>query len=276
MPTHLHMAIKTLEKDSIILKRMQEKTIREIRIMEKLRHPHVVRVYESIITTKTINVVMELVSGGELYSLLFKEGRLYEPMARHYFQQLISAIEYIHNNSFTHRDLKPENILLDENKNLKVTDFGLSNKMCDGRFLLTACGSPNYAAPEVVSGRPYCGSEVDVWGSGVVLYALLVGQLPFNDENTPSLYRKICSGAYSIPGFVNPSARDLISRMIKPSQIDRITIPEIKKHPWYLNDLPMYLALMDNAREEGIIKEIDTDALKSTMDVNFICVLINV
>ena len=147
---------------------------------------------------------MEYVSGGELFDYIVKKGRvrvffrthaqLSENEARHFFQQLISGIEYCHKHNVVHRDLKPENIILDEYNNIKIADFGLANLLEDGNFLDTSCGSPNYAAPEVISGRLYAGPEVDIWSCGVILYALLCGRLPFDDENIPALFRKIKSG----------------------------------------------------------------------------------
>lgn len=142
-----------------------------------------------------------------------------------------------------HRDLKPENLLLDADNNLKLADFGLSNVVHDGDFLKTSCGSPNYAAPEVISGNLYAGAEVDVWSCGVILYALLCGTLPFDDESIPNLFKKIKSGMYSLPSHLSQSSRDLILRMLVVDPIKRITIPEIRQHQWFLHKLPAYLSL---------------------------------
>jgi len=151
--TKQKVAIKTMEKGKILQQNLQKKVEREIWLLQKLKHPHLVRVYEAINQEKQIHVVMEYVPGGELFDLIANRGKMSEMEARGYFQQLVSCLEYCHNRRIAHRDLKPENILLDENKQIKVADFGLSNHMKDGRFLLTSCGSPNYAAPEVVSGK---------------------------------------------------------------------------------------------------------------------------
>jgi len=159
------------------------------------------------------------------------------------FQQIIAGIEYCHGQRVAHRDLKPENILLDDAGNIKIADFGLSNLIRDGDFLKTSCGSPNYAAPEVVSGNLYGGPEVDVWSCGVILFALLVGSLPFDEDNIPSLFRKIKAGAYTVPSYLSVSAQDLISKMLVVSPIERITIPEIRKHPFFLSELPFYLSI---------------------------------
>ncbi len=132
-----------------------------------------------------------------------------------------------------HRDLKPENLLLDSRGNIKLADFGLSNIMRDGHLLKTSCGSPNYAAPEVISGKLYAGTEVDVWSCGVILYALLCGSLPFDDENIPNLFRKIKNGLFNLPNHLSPHSRDLISKMLIVDPLKRITIPEIRQHLWF-------------------------------------------
>lgn len=142
-----------------------------------------------------------------------------------------------------HRDLKPENLLLDADNNIKIADFGLSNVAHDGDFLRTSCGSPNYAAPEVISGNLYAGPEVDVWSCGVILYALLCGTLPFDDESIPNLFKKIKSGMYSLPSHLSQSARELILRMLVVDPIKRITMSEVRAHPWYQHKLPAYLTL---------------------------------
>ena len=154
--------------------------------------------------------------------------QLEEMEARHLFQQIIAAVEYCHFHKIVHRDLKPENLLLDANKNIKVVDFGLSNIMEDGTFLKTSCGSPNYAAPEVISGNLYAGPEVDVWSCGVILYALLCGSLPFDDENIANLFRRIKAGQYNLPFSLSDHARDIIPKMLQTDPMTRITIPQIK------------------------------------------------
>ncbi|GJZ48117.1 SNF1-related protein kinase catalytic subunit alpha KIN10-like protein [Tanacetum coccineum] len=170
---------------------------------------------------------------GELFYYIITNGRLEENEARHYFQQIISGVESCHLHKVVHRDLKPENLLLDSKGNVKVADFGLANVMRDGHLLKTSCGSPSYAAPEVLSGRLYAGPEVDVWSCGVILYALLTAILPFDDENVSTLLAKIKSGIYTIPNYLSLGARDLISRMLIVDPVNRITILEIYKHPWY-------------------------------------------
>jgi 5'-AMP-activated protein kinase catalytic alpha subunit len=222
---------------------MEEKVKREIKILRLFMHPHIIRLYEVIEAPADIYVVMEYVKSGELFDYIVEKGRLQEEEARRFFQQIISGVQYCHRNMVVHRDLKPENLLLDNNCDVKIADFGLSNVMRDGHFLKTSCGSPNYAAPEVISGKLYAGPEVDVWSCGVILYALLCGTLPFDDENIPNLFKKIKGGIYTLPSHLSGPARDLIPRMLVVDPMKRITIREIREHPWFEAQLPRYLAV---------------------------------
>ena len=176
------VAIKILNRKKIKAIHMEEKVRREIKILRLFMHPHIIRLYEVLETPHDIFVVMEYVKSGELFDYIVEKGRLGENEARHFFQQIVSGVEYCHRNMVVHRDLKPENLLLDSKNNVKIADFGLSNVMRDGHFLKTSCGSPNYAAPEVISGKLYSGPEVDVWSCGVIMYALLFGKPPFEDN----------------------------------------------------------------------------------------------
>ena len=163
-----------------------------------------------------------------------------------------------------HRDLKPENLLLDADNNIKIADFGLSNVMRDGEFLRTSCGSPNYAAPEVISGHLYAGPEVDVWSCGVILYALLCGSLPFDDESIPNLFKKIKSGMYSLPSHLSQLARDLIPRMLVVDPMKRITVPEVRQHAWFQQRLPPYLRHPPD-RIENLERVIDDDTVDDVL-----------
>ncbi|WZZ36446.1 hypothetical protein YC2023_019847 [Brassica napus] len=237
------VAIKILNRRKIKNMEMEEKVGREIKILRLFMHHHIIRQYEVIETPSDIYVVMEYVKSGELFDYIVEKGRLQEEEARNFFQQIISGVEYCHRNMVVHRDLKPENLLLDSRCNIKIADFGLSNVMRDGHFLKTSCGSPNYAAPEVISGKLYAGPEVDVWSCGVILYALLCGTLPFDDENIPNLFKKIKGGIYTLPSHLSPDARDLIPRMLVVDPVKRISIPEIRQHRWFQTHLPRYLAV---------------------------------
>ncbi|XP_072980949.1 serine/threonine protein kinase OSK1-like [Typha angustifolia] len=262
------VAIKILNRRTIRKMEMEEKVKREIKILRLFMHPHIIRLYEVIDTNTDIFVVMEYVKSGELFDYIVERGRLQEDETRRFFQQIISGIEYCHRNMVVHRDLKPENLLLDSRCNVKIADFGLSNVMRDGHFLKTSCGSPNYAAPEVISGKLYAGPEVDVWSCGVILYALLCGTLPFDDENIPNLFKKIKSGIYTLPSHLSASARDLIPRMLVVDPMKRITIREIREHPWFQARLPRYLAVPPpNTIQQ--VKKIDEETLQDVIKMGF-------
>ncbi|PIA35643.1 hypothetical protein AQUCO_03500179v1 [Aquilegia coerulea] len=262
------VAIKILNRRKIKNMDMEEKVRREIKILRLFMHPHIIRLYEVIETPADIYVVMEYVKSGELFDYIVEKGRLQEEEARNFFQQIISGVEYCHRNMVVHRDLKPENLLLDSKSNVKIADFGLSNIMRDGHFLKTSCGSPNYAAPEVISGKLYAGPEVDVWSCGVILYALLCGTLPFDDENIPNLFKKIKGGIYTLPSHLSAGARDLIPRMLVVDPMKRMTIPEIRQHPWFQAGLPRYLAVPppDTLQQA---KKIDEDIIQEVIKMGF-------
>ncbi|XP_071735084.1 SNF1-related protein kinase catalytic subunit alpha KIN10-like [Rutidosis leptorrhynchoides] len=262
------VAIKILNRRKIKNMEMEEKVRREIKILRLFMHPHIIRLYEVVETPSDIYVVMEYVKSGELFDYIVEKGRLHEDEARNFFQQIISGVEYCHRNMVVHRDLKPENLLLDAKCNVKIADFGLSNIMRDGHFLKTSCGSPNYAAPEVISGKLYAGPEVDVWSCGVILYALLCGTLPFDDENIPNLFKKIKGGIYTLPSHLSPGARDLIPRLLVVDPMKRMTIPEIRMHPWFQAHLPRYLAVPppDSMQQ---VKKTDEDILAEVIKMGF-------
>ncbi|XP_016194304.1 SNF1-related protein kinase catalytic subunit alpha KIN10 [Arachis ipaensis] len=262
------VAIKILNRRKIKNMEMEEKVRREIKILRLFMHPHIIRLYEVVETPTDIYVVMEYVKSGELFDYIVEKGRLPEDEARNFFQQIISGVEYCHRNMVVHRDLKPENLLLDSRRNVKIADFGLSNIMRDGHFLKTSCGSPNYAAPEVISGKLYAGPEVDVWSCGVILYALLCGTLPFDDENIPNLFKKIKGGIYTLPSHLSPGARDLIPRMLVVDPMKRMTIPEIRQHPWFQARLPRYLAVPPPDTMQQA-KKIDEEILQEVVNMGF-------
>ena len=235
------VAVKIINKQKMHQMNMHEKLSREIDILKVMAHPHVIRLYELIDSPTELFMVMEYVSGGELFDYIVHKVRLRESEARRLFQQIISGVEFCHSHMVCHRDLKPENLLLDKDLQIKIADFGLSNRMWDGEFLKTSCGSPNYASPEVVSGKFYAGPETDVWSAGVCLYALLCGSLPFDDENVPNLFRKIKHGNFTLPGHISADAKDLIVQMLVVDPTKRLTIPQIRKHRWFRVGLPEYL-----------------------------------
>ena len=182
---------------------------------------------------------MEYASGGELFDYIVANTRLKEEEASKYFQQINAGVEYIHQLNIVHRDLKPENLLLDHNKNIKIVDFGLSNSYSQGELLKTACGSPCYAAPEMIAGKKYLGANVDIWSSGVIMFALICGFLPFEDPDTSKLYKKILSGEFKIPSFVSKDAADLMQKILNTDPEKRYKITDIRKHPWFELNQPV-------------------------------------
>ena len=234
------VALKIISRRKLVTRDMAGRIEREIQYLQLLRHPHIIKLYTVITTPSEIVMVLEY-AGGELFDYIVQHGKMAEDKARKFFQQIVCAVEYCHRHKIVHRDLKPENLLLDENLNVKIADFGLSNIMTDGNFLKTSCGSPNYAAPEVISGKLYAGPEVDVWSCGVILYVLLVGRLPFDDEYIPALFKKIAQGNYMVPNYLSSGAVRLIRKMLQVNPVNRITVPDIRQDPWFTKDLAEYL-----------------------------------
>ena len=193
METKQKVAIKILEKTKIAQMSDVGRVAREIKILKSIKHPNIIELYDVIDTNSAIFMIMEYAAGGELFDYIVSKSRLSEKEAAHFYYQLIVGIEFLHTKKIAHRDLKPENLLLDKTmKTIKIVDFGLSNIYKDEKgnsFLLkTACGSPCYAAPEMVAGNKYKGYTVDVWSSGITLYAMICGYLPFEEAETALLY----------------------------------------------------------------------------------------
>jgi serine/threonine-protein kinase HSL1 (negative regulator of Swe1 kinase) len=208
---------------------------REIVIMKLIDHPNIMRLYDVWETSTELYLILEYVEGGELFDYLCKRGRLSTSEALGYFQQIIAAINYCHRFNIAHRDLKPENLLLDQDRNIKVADFGMAAWQMNNTsgLLRTACGSPHYAAPEVIEGRAYNGSSSDIWSCGVILFALLAGRLPFDDEDLHTLLEKVKIGSYDMPQALDKRAQDLIARMLEKDVRKRITIEQILAHPFF-------------------------------------------
>lgn len=234
------VALKIISRKRLISRDMAGRVEREIQYLQLLRHPHIIKLYTVITTPADIIMVLEY-AGMELFDYIVRNGKQPEDKARRFFQQIVCAVEYCHRHKIVHRDLKPENLLLDADLNVKIADFGLSNIMTDGNFLKTSCGSPNYAAPEVISGKLYAGPEVDVWSCGVILYVLLVSRLPFDDDFIPALFKKISAGTYNIPHYLSSGARHIIQKMLKVNPVQRITVQEIRQDEWFNQDLEDYL-----------------------------------
>ncbi|EFN80272.1 maternal embryonic leucine zipper kinase [Harpegnathos saltator] len=206
----------------------------EVEALKTLLHQHICRLYQVIETESHYFMVIEYCSGGELFDHIVEKNRLSETDSRKFFRQIVSAVAYMHSLGYAHRDLKPENVLLDKEENLKLIDFGLCAKPKTGMqsHLYTSCGSPTYAAPELIMGKRYLGSEVDIWSMGVLLYALLCGFLPFDDNNLETLYKKILNGKYEEPYWLSNNSKMLIRKMLQINPANRITIHELCNHPW--------------------------------------------
>lgn len=229
------VAIKVINKDHIKREGLMEQIKREISIMRLVRHPNIVELKEVMATKGKIYFVMEYVKGGELFAKVAK-GKLKEDLARKYFQQLVSAVDFCHSRGVSHRDLKPENLLLDDNKDLKVSDFGLSalpEQLWNDGLLHTRCGTPAYVAPEVLSKKGYDGAKADIWSCGVILFVLLAGYLPFQAENVMKMYRKVFKAEYDFPPWFSTDAKRLISELLVSDPEKRISIPEIMQNPWF-------------------------------------------
>ena len=204
-------------------------------VMKLIDHPNIMRLYDVWETSTSLYLILEYVQGGELFDYLCAKGRRPTSEVLGYFQQIICAVDYCHRFNIAHRDLKLENILIDQDANIKVADFGMATWQDNsrGKLLRTSCGSPHYAAPEIISGKPYNGASADIWSCGVILYALLTAKLPFDDDDCPTLLQKISVGRFIMPPDIDPQAQDLIWRMLTTDVRQRITMPEIMQHPFF-------------------------------------------
>ncbi|XP_023654313.1 serine/threonine-protein kinase BRSK1-like isoform X3 [Paramormyrops kingsleyae] len=227
------VAIKIVNREKLS-ESVLMKVEREIAILKLIEHPHVLKLHDVYENNKYLYLVLEHVSGGELFDYLVKKGRLTPKEARKFFRQIISALDFCHNHSICHRDLKPENLLLDEKNNIRIADFGMASLQVGDSLLETSCGSPHYACPEVIRGEKYDGRKADVWSCGVILFALLVGALPFDHDNLRQLLEKVKSGLFHMPHFIPPDCQALLKGMIEVNAEKRLTLEAIQKHAWYL------------------------------------------
>nr|GMC61328.1 CBL-interacting serine/threonine-protein kinase 6-like [Ipomoea batatas] len=248
-------AMKVVGKEKVVKAGMMEQIKREISVMSMVKHPNIVELYEVMASKTKIYFAMELVRGGELFAKISK-GRLREESARNYFHHLISAVDFCHSRGVYHRDLKPENLLLDDDGNLKVTDFGLSafsDHLRHDGLLHTTCGTPAYVATEVIGKKGYDGAKADIWSCGVILYVLLAGFLPFQDDNVVAMYRKIYRGDFKCPPWFSSDARRLITKMLDLNPNSRITISKIMDSPWFKKSVPR--ALRSKEEEDFAVED---------------------
>lgn len=235
--TGKQVAVKIVHYNNAKAKKQLE---REIAIISRLKHPNIVHMFEVLRHNDQIYLILEYVGGGELFDYIMGRGRINEKMARKFFRQMVSAVGYCHKNGICHRDIKPENLILDEEGNIKINDFGLSNFFAPGSLLSSFCGSPVYAAPEIMAEKYYHGPAADIWSLGIVLYAMVVGQLPWKlDERgiIRDVNDLICA-QFTIPhsAAISKDCEDLIRKMIRANPEDRISLDEISRHPWVVKD----------------------------------------
>uniref|UniRef100_A0A674MY38 BR serine/threonine kinase 2 n=1 Tax=Takifugu rubripes TaxID=31033 RepID=A0A674MY38_TAKRU len=217
------VAIKIVNREKLS-ESVLMKVEREIAILKLIEHPHVLKLHDVYENKKYLYLVLEHVSGGELFDYLVKKGRLTPKEARKFFRQIMSALDFCHSHSICHRDLKPENLLLDEKNNIRIADFGMASLQVGDSLLETSCGSPHYACPEVIRGEKYDGRKADVWSCGVILFALLVGALPFDDDNLRNLLEKVKLGVFHMPHFIPPDCQNLLRGMIEVDASKRLTL----------------------------------------------------
>ncbi|KAJ4912262.1 CBL-interacting serine/threonine-protein kinase 4 [Raphanus sativus] len=252
------VAVKIIDKKRTANAGMEPRILREIEAMRRLQHhPNVLKIHEVMATKTKIYLVMELAAGGEIYTKIRGSGRLDEPEARRYFQQLVLALTFCHREGISHRDVKPQNLLLDRDGNLKVSDFGLSALPEDRRsngMLHTACGTPAYTAPEVIRQRPYDGAKADSWSCGIFLYVLLACYPPFDDSHIVVMYRKIQRREYKFPSWFSKPARSIIYRLLDPNPATRMSIEAVTKTKWFKKSLETTSEFKPNVLEsdEGL------------------------
>ena len=236
LPTNEKVAIKVLEKDRLTDKNDQIRFKREFDMLSKFNHPHVKLVTEIFVGLDSYYSVMEFFEVGELFNYFVEKKRLSDKESPFYYFQLINGLEYIHSLGIIHRYLKPENLFLTKEHLLKIIDFGLSNYYIENKteLLRTPCVSPCYASPEIIAGKKYDGVKIDIWATGIILLAMLCGYLPFEDKINDILFDKIFECKIDFPEYLTEEAKDLINKILVVGPEKRITIPEIKKHSFFL------------------------------------------
>jgi serine/threonine protein kinase len=236
--TNEKVAIKILKYRKVKTPAEKKLVEREKAVLQMLNHPHIVKLIKLLDDPERgcCYMVIEYVSGGELFDYIVSHGRLREKDARKFIRQMISALEYCHAHLIIHRDLKPENLLLDENLDIKITDFGLSNMMSPGKKFTTFCGSLHYACPEILRGEEYVGPGADIWAMGVILYCLVTGSQPWSAPTSEDILQQIMLEGLQIPAWLTPECTDLIVQMLRLKEKDRITLAEMRKHPWVMKD----------------------------------------
>ena len=228
----IYMACKIVPKSRLSSPELEERFEIEIKIFQQLSHPGIVTLFDLLKDDLNYYVFMEFCPNGELFQHIVDDGKLSEDEGKIVIYQIFKALDYIHSRGIAHRDLKPENLLLDEEGKVKISDFGLSKYVGNSGIANTPCGSPCYASPECVSGRPYNALTSDIWSSGVILFAMLTGQLPWTKRNQAQLFQQIRRGEYSVPKFLSPQCQDFIRGLMTVDISQRLTIKQAFEHPW--------------------------------------------
>ena len=254
--TNEKYAIKILNKEKLKAQ-TKSSSINEIEILSKLNHPNVIHVEKILEDDINFYIIMEYCSKGELFDYIVKQEKLNEIEASMFFYQLIIGVEYIHKQKLAHRDLKPENLLLTKNHLLKIIDFGLCHDFDGTKLLKTKCGSPSYAAPEILKGFPYNGFKSDIWCCGIILYGMLCGYLPFDGDNNQEIFKQIVQCNPEFPPFLEDDSIDLLAKILNDEPNERMNINQIKKHPFFIKGKHYYFKKYDGngeIREESVIK----------------------
>jgi len=251
------VAIKIMQKNKILNQEDLIRIEREIQMLKCLNHVNVIKIYNILEDSKRFYIIMEYCENGELFNRIVDKKRLSEDESAIFYYQLINGLEYIHKNNIVHRDLKPENLLLSKDDILKIIDFGLSNYSKYNILLGTPCGSPCYASPEMVSGQKYNGFLIDIWSSGIILFAMICGYLPFEDNNNELLFGKILKCKINYPKHIGKLPLDLMKKIIVPDPNKRITLPQIKEHPFFLKGKSLFNQKYLNLNNEDKNKNIN-------------------
>ena len=259
--TNEKYAIKILDKKKLKTQ-TKSSSYNEIEIISKLSHPNIIHVEKILEDEQNYYIIMEYCDNGELFEYIVNKEKLSQEEASTLFYQLINGVEYIHKQNFAHRDLKPENLLLTKNNKLKIIDFGLCHNFDGTKLLKSKCGSPSYAAPEILKGFPYDGFKTDIWCCGIILYGMLCGFLPFDGDSNQEIFREIVECNPEYPSFLEDDSIDLLIGILNPNPKNRLSIQKIKKHPFYLKGKNYYLIKYDENENK------DDDNIKKNVKLN--------
>ena len=255
--TNEQFAIKILNKEKL-KSQTKSSSFDEIEILSILKHPNIIHVENILEDKNNFYIIMEYCENGELFDYIVKKEKLDEVEASIFFYQLINGVYYIHKKGFAHRDLKPENLLLTKNKKLKIIDFGLCHDFDETKLLQTKCGSPSYAAPEILKGYPYSGFKTDIWCCGIILYGMTCGFLPFDGDDNQEIFREIIECKPEYPSFLEADCINLLKGLLRSNPKKRISLMQIKKHPFYLKGRNNYLIKYSDEVED-IEDEVNTN-----------------